>query len=106
MKIHRQYRQGDVLLHPIQSIPKSAQQQPLKGDIILAVGEATGHDHRIKSPRNRIRQYLDGPVMYLEVIEAVALTHQEHGDIVLEPGNYERRIQTETWLDEVRQVRD
>lgn len=105
-KIPNQHRQGDVLLQPIERIPAKATLTTLNGDIILAAGEVTGHHHRIAKPKNRVKQYLDGPVMYLEVLEPVTVTHEEHGPITLEPGCYERRIQVETWMDEVRQVMD
>ena len=108
-KIARQFRQGDVLLQPVESIPASARAVDFKKEIILAEGEVTGHAHRIKrSPRtaNRVKQYFDGPTLYLEVLEPVTVVHEEHGSITLPPGCYERRIQTETWMDEVRQVLD
>lgn len=99
-------RQGDVLLVPISKLPATASFTTLKGDLVLAEGEVTGHAHRVMKPKNRVRQYLDGTVMYLEVLEPVTVTHEEHGPITLEPGFYERRIQVETWMDEVRQVTD
>jgi hypothetical protein len=105
-KIQNQFRQGDVLLQPIAAIPSSAKLVVGKSDIVLAEGEVTGHAHRIRKPKSRVKQYLDGPVLYLEVLEPVTVTHEEHGPLILEPGFYERRIQVETWMDEVRQVMD
>jgi hypothetical protein len=105
-KIKNQFRQGDVLLQPIGKIPKSAQLVAPEIDIVLAEGEVTGHAHRIRAPKNRVKQYIDGTVLYLDVLEPVDITHEEHGTITLTPGTYERRIQVETWMDEVRQVLD
>jgi hypothetical protein len=106
-KIARQFRQGDLLLQPIEKIPASARAADPKSEIVLAEGEATGHAHRIKPPwENRAKQYFDGPTLYLEVLKPVAVDHEEHGAITIPPGCYERRLQTETWMDEVRQVAD
>jgi hypothetical protein len=105
-KIARQFRQGDVLLQPVAKIPASAKRVDGKKDIVLAEGEVTGHAHRIKKPKNRVAAYFDGPTMYLEVNEPVTVDHEEHGQLTLPPGCYERRLQTETWMDEVRQVLD
>ena len=44
------YRQGDVLLKQVKSIPKSAlAEHKEKEHIVLAAGEATGHAHTIAS---------------------------------------------------------
>src|SRR5580698_485444 len=105
-KIAGQFRQGDVLLQPIEKIPAAAKRVEGEKDIVLAEGETTGHAHRIRKPKNRVAAYFDGPTMYLEVNEPVTITHEEHGPITLPPGNYERRLQVEDWLGEVRQVLD
>jgi len=101
-----QYRQGDVLVSRIETIPTTAVQQQIKGSVVLADGELTGHAHRIKKHTNRIKHYLDGEVAYLEVGAPTLVEHEEHGPITLEPGCYEVRRQIEVWMDEVRQVAD
>lgn len=104
-KIPRQYRQGDVLLQPIDSIPQTA--KPRKGKVVtLAEGELTGHSHTITAPRRRLETYESEGVLYLLVKQPVTLEHQEHGGIVVDPGAYMVRRQTEMWMDEVRQVAD
>ena len=41
------FRQGDVLIERIQSLPENlTAQKPINGRVILAYGEATGH-HRL-----------------------------------------------------------
>lgn len=46
-----QYRQGDVYLIKVDSLPKDVgvETAPIKGNHILAYGEATGHTHCIKA---------------------------------------------------------
>ena len=40
------FRQGDVLVHPVDRIPEGLKKVPLdKGRVILAYGERTGHAH-------------------------------------------------------------
>ena len=46
MKKNTGFRQGDVLVIPVATIPASAQEvQPRNGRLIVAEGEATGHHH-------------------------------------------------------------
>ncbi len=111
MKIKNQLRQGDVLLHPIKELPKDALLDNPIGDIILAEGEVTGHAHRIRKWKNKVESFRLNDSRYLRVLKPVPIDHEEHGthDIttkVLQPGLYEVRLQTEVWLDEVRQVAD
>lgn len=48
--MNEHYRQGDVLIERIDSVPDDAQPVPLEdGRIVLAHGEVTGHAHAIKS---------------------------------------------------------
>ncbi len=104
-KIAKQYRQGDVLL-TLAEIPASAKPLVLKDRVILAHGEVTGHHHSIVVKRNKFAAFTDGEQMYLRVKSQVVLEHQEHADIVVEPGDYIVRKQVEVWLDEVRRVAD
>lgn len=43
--MHKQIRQGDVLLQPIDKIPATAKKQKIKGVPALAYGETSGHAH-------------------------------------------------------------
>lgn len=106
MTIHRQTRQGDVLVHPIEKIPESAKPARLKGKVVLAEGEVTNHEHAIRFSPKQMQVFLDGPQMYLRVNQPVTLTHQEHAAATIDPGDYLVRRQVEVWLDEVRQVAD
>lgn len=86
------FRQGDVYLLAT-SKPSKAKDATPKGDIILALGEVTGHAHRIASAPDRVRLWEAEGQRYVEVKKPVTLTHEEHGPITLDPGWYEARIQ-------------
>ena len=105
-KVNRQFRQGDVLLHPVSALPDGCKPVANGKAIVLAEGEVTGHAHRIKSPGRKVRQHTAGAELYLEVLEPVTVSHEEHAAVDLEPGIYHVRRQVEAWLDEVRQVAD
>ncbi len=73
------YRQGDVLLELVDSIPANAD-IPIKRDkrgVILAEGEVTGHAHRIPS-RHASLYRTESDARYLRVTAPVPLTHEEH----------------------------
>lgn len=97
------YRQGDVLLVPVElsvwfrdlrHVPRK------KGEgIILAAGEATGHHHRVRTSSAReyrassmavaLPEALRGK-RYLRVGKKGAeLTHEEHDTIQIPQGTYE-----------------
>ena len=103
----KQVRQGDVLLQSVASVPKGA--KLLQGPVILAYGEVTGHMHQIvldESQREKVRYWDAGAERFLQVIETVALTHEEHGPITLAPGIYRQGFQVEERGEEVRRVAD
>jgi hypothetical protein len=104
-KIPRQYRQGDVLLHPTDGVPSSAKLVSAIGPTVLAEGETTGHTHRIED-FSAVRRYAFEDHTYLEILRPVRLVHETHSALELQPGVYEVRRQVESWLDGVRRVRD
>ena len=95
-KVSDQYRQGDVFIEAIVTVPTSAVEVSLKPgqDIVLAEGEATGHAHRIpgtpqvrffQNPKNKMQTFL----RVLPGGKApVALNHEEHAPITIPPGDY------------------
>jgi hypothetical protein len=97
-----QYRQGDVFIERIESLPTglSRLQEPGEGVFILAHGEVTGHAHRIEATeevmffKDRARRTRFN---YLRILpgQAVALRHEEHAPIVIPPGDYVVRRQRE-----------
>ena len=78
------YRQGDVLLKEIGRLPfglKKAQ------DNILALGEATGHNHKLVS--EQICVFEDKQKnKFVNLEQDTELIHEEHGKIVLDAALY------------------
>lgn len=116
-----QYRQGDVLLIPISSDEVPATAAPVareNGKAILAHGEVTGHHHAvldrdvdlvgIPADGEQLVTADQATELYLLVhgAEAVALVHQEHDTISVDPGAYKVVRQKEYSPEEVRRVAD
>ena len=97
-----QARQGDVLIERIDAMPRDA--MPVPGPTILAHGEATGHAHEIKSRYARL--YEAAGQRFLRVTRKATLRHQEHGEITLEPGDYQINRQREYSPESIRNVAD
>lgn len=76
-------RHGDLLLKPIDSIPKDAK---LTDSKILAYGESTGHIHEIKGNAQIL---VTQDQKFVNVLEQSMITHQEHKTVQLEQGMYE-----------------
>ncbi|MDH3324256.1 MAG: hypothetical protein OEL89_01305 [Candidatus Peregrinibacteria bacterium] len=96
------YRQGDILLKPINSIPEEAR----KKNLVLAEGEVTGHYHQFVDP-TIVSVYEVNEQQYVNVREKAELTHDEHHNLFIEKGVYEVVRQREVdLLNEVRQVMD
>jgi hypothetical protein len=98
------YRQGDVLIRRIPSLPKQKAQPQLSG--ILAYGEVTGHAHRIENLE--CAEVLEiGNGRFLRVgEEGVRIIHEEHAPVTLPAGTYEVEIQREYTPAEIRNVAD
>ena len=104
------YRQGDVLLIPIDDVPRNAKAVHREnGKLILAHGEATGHHHAFDVDVTNVELVTKegADELYLLVHGTPApLTHQEHDTIHVDPGAYEVRRQREYAPEEIRQVAD
>lgn len=101
-----QARQGDVFIQRIKTVPASAKPVTRKGDVILALGEVTGHAHRIKASLDAVDVLAEAEKIILNVKRPVTVTHEEHGPITLAPGVYESYIQREWDELEERRVLD
>ena len=111
-------RQGDILLVRVKQLPQDAQPvQHGKDGIILALGEVTGHRHRIDSdPAAPVAQEYRAkkpvPVFdavaerFIQVLEKAELRHEEHATIHLPAGNYAVIQQREYFPEEIRNVTD
>lgn len=87
-----QQYQGDVSIIKLNKIPDNITFSPLKKDLIVAYGEATGHHHKIEVAERKdnllFGKDIEGNV-YLQVKDfPVNLTHQEHETQVITPGIY------------------
>lgn len=89
-----QYRQGDVLLIPVDVVPTGAVQEATDGGrVVLAFGEVTGHAHAIDV--ERAKTFHNGEHRYLVVTDGAILRHEEHSPLCLEPGAYRVQLQRE-----------
>ena len=116
-----QYRQGDVFLRRVTTIPAGLKKAADK-KVILAYGEVTGHHHRFEGG-NVTAFYKEGDdntmaggtalrggrteVRFIDVAAVAKLLHEEHTAIPVEPGQYEVVIQREyDMMQGVRRVMD
>jgi hypothetical protein len=99
-------RQGDVLLIPVESIPKAAVRLDRdKGRVVLAYGEATGHAHAIAEPDVDLLGYAND--RYLRATASGAtLRYEEYAAIEVPPGQYRVVVQREYSPEAVRPVAD
>ncbi len=107
------FRQGDILLIPVGSIPAEARKQRRqRGRLILAEGEATGHAHAVVDRGADLYELISEADVaemrqrFLDVATEVALVHDEHATIAVPPGRYEVRRQREYSPEAIRQVSD
>lgn len=98
------YRQGDVLIRQIKSLP--AQKATKRESGILAYGEVTGHAHKVET-LSQAEVLEVGSDLYLRVSEdGVRIVHDEHAPITLPAGDYSVEIQREYTPAEIRNVTD
>lgn len=87
------YRQGDILLTPVEEGQLSADTRPLprdaQGRLVLALGEATGHAHAVATPdAELLADPNDLDRRFLRIVSEGLLTHEEHAPIPLPAGLY------------------
>ena len=105
------YRQGDILIKPIQRLPPNM--EPVCRDpsyrLVLAYGEQTGHAHAIISTNAALYCTRGNDAsMYLEITSGkpAELRHEEHGVIMLPVGAYQIVRQREYTPEAIREVAD
>lgn len=98
------YRQGDVLIISVDSLPSGAVQEEVADRIVLAYGEVTGHAHALDS--TLAVAYRHKEERFLEARQGATVVHEEHGPIVLPPGFYQVVRQREYTPTEIRPVCD
>ncbi len=109
MKHRKPYRQGDVLILPVDEIPAGLQPVPLEnGRVILAHGEVTGHAHAVEGDVLFLAADLEELEQRFLCVEneTAQVVHEEHDTITLPPGIYEVRRQREYTPEEIRTVAD
>ena len=97
------YRQGDVLLVPVDEVPKGAKRLRPKR-VILAEGEATGHVHELVG--GKVDLFEKAEVVFAKIMSAPQLQHAEHTTQTIEPGVYRVVRQREYSPEELRRVAD
>jgi hypothetical protein len=102
------YRQGDILLQKINSIPEDAKELPREdGKVVLAHGEVTGHKHAIAARKAKLlSENRQQELCYLVLLTYAWLRHEEHDAIRLPPGNYLIKRQREYTPEALRYVQD
>ena len=89
--MRRTYRQGDVLVREVgtRDFAYHGVERFCEQRIILARGEATGHNHSIDARVGRLFEGSRPGVCYLLLDDQGLLEHQEHSPISLPKGVYE-----------------
>ncbi|HEY7414397.1 MAG TPA: hypothetical protein VH593_04335 [Ktedonobacteraceae bacterium] len=93
-------RQGDILFLAIEQVPQGLKER--KG-LTIAEGEATGHRHQLEA--GLVLEDAQS-ALFVEVLQATQVVHQEHRTIHLEPGFYRVIRQREFAPEAIRTVRD
>jgi len=99
---------GDVTIEKIDSLPENFDQMTIVTDNVLALGEATGHMHKLFGNGITVREDKETKAKYLHLVEEVVLKHQEHKPVILPPGIYRQGFQTEYdhFGNRIREVAD
>lgn len=108
----KQYRQGDVFIEQVDQIPAEATliSEDPRG-CVLALGEATGHHHRVGPQYRRAKMYAMDAVKFLDLRDlgggGALVEHEEHTAIPLDARLHSVEIQREYQPDApVQQVVD
>lgn len=117
-KTPEHYRQGDVLIERIATIPATAKKQKRSKHVILAHGEVTGHHHALET-RDAADWWKEGEIattnnkpsvlageLFLNIPQGGAVTHDEHATINLPKGKYRVTRQREYSPEAIRNVAD
>ncbi len=97
------YRQGDVLLVPVEDIPEGAKRVRPKR-VIIAEGEVTGHMHELVG--GKVELFEKAESVFARIMAAPELRHAEHATQTIEPGLYRIVRQREYTPSEIRRLAD
>ena len=98
------YRQGDVLIKQIKSVPKTAKKVENGERVVLAYGEVTGHCHQIST--KEAQEFSLDKQRFIKLEENAKLNHEEHSTITFPKGNYEIIQQVQYTPEEIKAVLD
>ncbi len=81
-KRRKQYRQGDIFIEEVHEVPVDAKRQTRVRRLVVATGEATGHQH-VLSPKKEAMDWWrnDAGDIYVRGAEVGRLVHEEHDAI-------------------------
>lgn len=107
------YRQGDVLIVPVEQgaaparvLDLPARPRDGRGRMVLALGEVTGHAHAVVGPGELRREAGPFGPGWLHLPEGGRVVHEEHAAIPLPKGWYRVVRQREYTPGAVRVVAD
>lgn len=83
--IPAQYRQGDVFLQEVDSLPSFAKEVQVTDRIVLQYGTATGHAHAIAKDKAVLFEG-SGRRFVIPGIHGAPVSHEEHDTIELPAG--------------------
>ena len=78
------YRQGDVLLVPIDAVPRPARRND--GPVRLSRGRTSRYPHAVSG--KRVEAFMANGHDYLRVHETATMTHPEHAPLAIPAGIY------------------
>ena len=111
-------RQGDVLIRQVRKRTPTGTDVRERGRVILAHGEVTGHHHALESadpadwwkegeiPATNEKPTKLAGELFVTLPAGGVVTHQEHSEIKLPPGNYRITRQREYSPEANRDVED
>ena len=107
------HRHGDVdiIISDRRTMPKHYKQIYKGNRCVVAEGEATGHSHVVTPlvDGQEVEMWEFGGMRFLTIPEGGAkIVHQEHGEQVIQKGNYQVRIEEDydPFAQENREVLD
>lgn len=106
-KVFMIYRHGDVILKTISKIPSGAKVTSSGKLNKLALGETTGHSHKLMTVVD-VDLLEFGGNKYFSLPEPATIEHEEHKTLTLEPQVYEVVIKKEFdyITKQIREVKD
>jgi len=104
------YRQGDVMLRKVAELPSGAvKKDSPNGEVVLALGERTGHKHRTENAEAveyTMQDAEDVVRRFLSVAGGAQVRHEEHATVNLPAGIYEVIQQVDYSPGAIRNVAD